>query len=49
MIRSRYNKIKDLISDNLFYIVNLNFLKKDLSKLKNIKKNIFKIRNKVWG
>tara|TARA_B100000035_G_scaffold276295_1_gene253846 strand:- start:764 stop:1765 length:1002 start_codon:yes stop_codon:yes gene_type:complete len=49
MIRNRYNKIKDLISDNLFFIVNLNFLKKDLSKLKNIKKNIFKIRNKVWG
>lgn len=49
MIKSRHNKVKDLINDNLFYFVNLNFLKKDLSKLRNIRKNIFKIKNKIWS
>ncbi len=49
MIKSRHNRVKDLINDNLFYVINLNYLKKDLLKIRNIEKNIYKIKNKIWN
>ena len=48
MIKHHNNQVRDLINDDLFYIVNLDFFKKDLSKVRNIKNDILKIKKRIW-